>query len=185
MSSDEFSVSMVKANLVSLLLFFPLSALFLVPYGALWGIQKMGSDFTILYKDPLFFIFLMIIGIVGHELLHGLTWMKLGDKPWNSIKFGVNFSALAPYAHCKEPLEVNAYRWGAAMPGLVLGVIPFLIGLITGYGWFTLFGYLLSITASGDILILWVIRKLEPGTYVQDHPERAGCEVINIDSLHV
>ncbi|MFH5832305.1 DUF3267 domain-containing protein [Halalkalibaculum sp. DA3122] len=182
MSNDEYSVSMLKANFVSFLLFIPLSLLLLVPYGALWGLEKTGSDLIILYEDPLFFVFLMLMGIVAHELLHGLTWICVGNKSWSSIKFGVNFSALAPYAHCREPLEVNAYRWGAAMPGLLLGVVPFLAGLTTGHAWFTLFGYLLSITASGDILILWLIRNLERGTYVQDHPERAGCEVISAEN---
>ncbi|MDZ7691750.1 MAG: hypothetical protein U5K69_11605 [Balneolaceae bacterium] len=42
-----------------------------------------------------------------------------------------------------------------------------------------LFGYLLTITASGDLLILWTIRRLEAGAEVIDHPERAGCKVVH------
>lgn len=178
MDEHNYAISLVKANVVSLLLFIPLSALYLVPYATVWSWNKVVSDFTLIYHDFLFFLFLMVVGVLVHELLHGLTWRIMGNKSWSALKFGFNWTALAPYAHCREPLEVNAYRWGAAIPGVILGVFPFLIGIITGDGWFTLFGFIFTVTASGDILILWLIRKIEPGTMVQDHPELAGCEVI-------
>ncbi|MDR8393152.1 DUF3267 domain-containing protein [Aliifodinibius sp. S!AR15-10] len=181
MSSDDYSISMVKANLISVGLFIPLSLLFLIPYGMIWGARKTGSDLTLFYQEPLFFIFLMIVGVIAHELLHGFTWICLGDKSWSSIRFGVNWKALAPYAHCVEPVEISAYRWGAAMPGIVLGLLPFLAGMATGSGWFILFGYMLAITASGDLLILWITRGLKSGTLVQDHPERVGCQVVDMN----
>lgn len=182
MSTDDYSMSLSRANLISLVLFIPISALILAPYALRWGWGKTGGDLLILYQDPLLFVLLMVGGIVAHELLHGVTWMVLGNRSWQDIKFGVNWKAFAPYAHCREPLEVNAYRWGAAMPGLVLGVIPYLVSIVTGYAWLMLFGYLLTITASGDLLILWAIRKLEAGTLVIDHPERAGCQVVNAEA---
>ena len=67
------------------------------------------------------------------------------------------------------------------MPGLVLGILPYLVSVLTGYAWLMLFGYLLTITASGDLLILWATRKLQAGTEVIDHPERAGCKVISLN----
>ena len=177
MSENDYSIPLGRANFVGLLLFIPLSALILLPYVAVWGWAETGSTFTLFYEYPLSFPLLVLLGILLHELIHGLTWMIAGKIPRNAIKFGFNWKALAPYAHCKEPLEVNAYRWGAAMPGIVLGIIPFLIGLTTGNNWFSLFGYLFTVTASGDILILWLIRNIEPGVRVLDHPEKAGCKV--------
>lgn len=179
--ADDYSISLEKANVVSLLLFVPISAVFIIPYGLFWGWAKTGSDFTVLLTSPWLFLVLIIAGIAVHELLHGLTWMWFGNKPWSAIKFGVNWKVLTPYAHCREPLEITAYRWGAAMPGLVLGLFPYAIGIATGYAWFVLFGFLFSITASGDIIIMWAVRKLPPGTYVMDHPERAGCKVVSGD----
>lgn len=178
MSRGPYSISLPRANLLAVALFVPLSALFLVPYASIWGLQKTAADFTLLYEHYMVFGVLIVLGIVLHEFLHGVTWKLAGGKPWSSIKFGFNWRGLAPYAHCREPLNIRAYRWGAAMPGIVLGIIPFLIGLAVGSGWFALFGYLFAITASGDLLILWLIRKIESGTLVQDHPVEAGCEVV-------
>lgn len=178
MSADDYTISPVRANLVGLLLLIPLSACILLPYAAVWGWAKTGSDFIVFYDHLLLFLLLVAAGITAHELIHGLTWMMAGNLSHGAIKYGVNWKALAPYAHCREPVDIYAYRWGAAMPGIVLGIIPFLVGLLAGNGWFALFGYLFTITASGDILILWLIRDIEPGSLVLDHPHEAGCQVI-------
>jgi hypothetical protein len=86
--------------------------------------------------------------------------------------------SLTPYAHLKEPIEVNAYRWGAFMPGLVLGLLPALVGILTGNGFLIAFGLLFVSAAGGDLLILWLIRKVPAGRMVEDHPTNAGCYVL-------
>lgn len=178
LNEHNHAISLVRANLVSLVLLPLLTALCLVPYVALWGWDKLITDFALIFNKPILFLVLLVAGILAHEMLHGLTWKLAGGKSWSAIKFGVNWKALAPYAHCREPLEVNAYRWGAAMPGLLLGIIPFSVGLITGGGWYVVFGYIFTITAAGDMLILWLIRRVDAGTLVQDHPTLAGCEIV-------
>jgi len=40
------------------------------------------------------------------------------------------------------------------------------------------FGFLYTVAASGDFLILWLIRNIKPNTHVEDHPTNAGCYVI-------
>lgn len=149
----------------------------MLPYAVVWGWDKILLDFSLIAEHYLYFLGLVLVGILAHEFLHGLTWKLAGNTTWSAIKFGFNWRALAPYAHCRKPLEINAYRWGAAMPGILLGIFPFIIGLVTGKGWYTLFGFIFTVTAAGDILILWLIRKIETGTLVQDHPEMAGCEI--------
>ncbi|MDX1636623.1 MAG: DUF3267 domain-containing protein [Balneolaceae bacterium] len=181
MSDDRYAISLIRANVISLVLFVPLSVLLLLPHGLLWGWAKTWRDLTLFYERQVLFLSLMAAGIIAHEWLHGITWKWLGGNSWKSITFGVNWSALAPYAHCKEPLAISVYRWGAAAPGLILGVLPYLAGMVTGYGWFTLFGYLLTITASGDFIILWLIRKLPGDALVRDHPGKAGCSLV-VDS---
>ncbi|MDX1619252.1 MAG: DUF3267 domain-containing protein [Balneolaceae bacterium] len=178
MGENAHSISLYKANIISVGLFIPISGIFLISYAYAWGWNKLVHDFMLLIGDIWFLLFLLVAGILAHELLHGMTWKLAGNTTWSEIKFGFNWKALAPFAHCRVPLEINAYRWGAAVPGIVLGVIPFIIGMFTGSGWFALFGYIFTITAAGDILILWLIRNIEPGTLVQDHPELAGCEVV-------
>lgn len=121
---------------------------------------------------------MLIAGIVVHEMLHALTCVYLGNKPWRAIQFGIVWKALAPYAHLTEPVEVRAYRWGVAIPGIVLGLVPSLVGILTGIGAIMLFGLIFTLAAAGDALILWVTRSVEAGKLVEDHPSRAGCYVI-------
>lgn len=75
-------------------------------------------------------------------------------------------------------MEVNAYRIGAAMPGVVLGIAPCIGGIIFGNGWWFVFGLLFTYAACGDALIIWLLRKVKTGSLVEDHPSRAGCYVI-------
>ena len=105
------------------------------------------------------------------------SWAFFAKKPLGVIHLGFQWKTLTPYAHCKEPLEVNAYRLGAFMPGLVLGILPALAGILTGSGWLLMFGIFFTIAAGGDLLILWLIRSVPAGRLVEDHPPPAGCYV--------
>jgi hypothetical protein len=74
-------------------------------------------------------------------------------------------------------MAAGAYRFGAAVPGVVLGVLPALAGLATGGGALFLFGLLFTLAAGGDALILWLLRDVPAARLVSDHPTRAGCLV--------
>lgn len=119
-----------------------------------------------------------LLGIVVHELIHGLSWMLTAHKPLSAVKFGFQLQTLTPYAHLKEPVEVNAYRIATFMPGFLLGIVPFILSLLLADGnlfWFSLFH---TSAAGGDWLILWLIRDVKAGSLVEDHPTNAGCYVI-------
>ena len=173
----DLSVSMAKANLYGLMVL-PLVVLQSILYLGVWGSERFLEGIVIVSGKLMYFILILIIGIIIHELMHGVSWSYFGKKPLNAIKFGFQLKALTPYAHCKEPLEVRAYRRGALMPGFVLGILPSVIGIITGNGWIMTFGLLFTLASGGDLLILWLIRKVKAGEFVQDHPTRAGCYVI-------
>ncbi|PKO19245.1 MAG: hypothetical protein CVU39_01455 [Chloroflexi bacterium HGW-Chloroflexi-10] len=181
----DYSVSMVKANVYVLLLTAPLTLIIAAAFGLLWGIEKMLDDFSAVYESPAgvfssyaIFLLVMIVGIALHEFIHGVTWSLAGCKPWRSIKFGFQWKTFTPYTHCLEPLPVNAYRIGTLMPGLLTGVFPVLVGLAIGDLWVTFFGGLFLLSAGGDALILWLLRKVAPSALVEDHPTQAGCYVL-------
>ena len=75
-------------------------------------------------------------------------------------------------------MRARVYRWAVAMPGLVLGLFPSLVGIATGNGWVLLFGLFFFFAAAGDALILWLLRGVGGNELVEDHPERAVCYVI-------
>jgi hypothetical protein len=80
-------------------------------------------------------------------------------------------------------MKVQAYRLGGVMPLLVLGILPSLIGIGIGNGWFMFFGFLFTIGAGGDMLVLWLIRGVRSGQLVEDHPTQAGCYLIETQPI--
>jgi hypothetical protein len=81
---------------------------------------------------------------------------------------------LTPYCHCKEPLKVKHYKIGGAMPLIILGIIPSLIGISIGHGGILSFGLFFSWAAGGDIIALYMLRNLDNSIYVSDHPDKMG-----------
>lgn len=171
----DLSFPVAKAYLYAFLFFIPL-LLMLEIYWIIWGEPYAVLDATL---SNIFILgFILISGIVLHEVIHGLAWITFSNKSFNTIKFGFQWKTFTPYAHSRAPLEVRAYRLGIMMPGLVLGVLPYLVGVITGNAWILFFGLFFTWSASGDALVLWSIRKVKPGQLVEDHPTRCGFYVI-------
>lgn len=170
---QDFTVSMTRANVVVLFLTLPLVALQLLVFLLLYEPRRLALTMN-------FFAFaaLVVLGVLVHELVHGLGWMLIGRKPPGAIRLGFQWKTLTPYAHVKEPVEVNAYRIGAFLPGLLLGILPYLLSLVTGDGSLLWFGILHTSAAGGDWLILWLLRGVKSGRLVEDHPSLAGCSVI-------
>jgi hypothetical protein len=170
----DISISMEKANLYGIFFALPAVIIELAGFILIYSIRAFKPVMGVL---PL--AAFVIAGIILHEVIHGIFWAILGKKPLSAIKFGFLWKTFSPYAHCKEPLEVQAYRLGTFMPRLILGFIPFVIAMWTGNGdwmWFSLFH---TTAACGDWLVLWVIRAIKPGSMVEDHPTNAGCYVLD------
>ena len=119
----------------------------------------------------------LILGIIIHELIHGVTWARYTDNGFKSIKFGVLWKMLTPYCHCKEPLRVNHYVMGAIAPAIILGFIPSVISIIIGNFGLLIFGLLFTVVAAGDFLIINLLRKENKDDFVEDHPSEAGCYI--------
>jgi hypothetical protein len=173
MNKRDLSVSMQRANVVVLFIAVPIVIL----QFWLFGMAHPGADQSITW-NYLVFLLIVMAGIVVHEAIHGITWALAGRKPWSSIKFGFQVKTLTPYCHINEPIEINAYRVGAFMPGLLVGVLPFVYSLINGdTNWFW-FSLVHISAAGGDLLVLWLIRGVKAESLVEDHPTQAGCYVL-------
>ncbi|WP_445664159.1 DUF3267 domain-containing protein [Fodinibius sp. AD559] len=174
----KYTLSFLEANMYSLLVYIPIIVGYYVPYGLLYGWSSFGLDIIQGLGNPLFFLIIIFIGITVHEFIHAVSWWWLDDIPWKKIHFGFKWKVLTPYVHCPEPVEVSNYRWGVAMPGIVLGIVPYLLALIFRNGWLLGFGFFFTLAASGDILILWLLRNVKSGKKVQDHSDLVGCKVL-------
>lgn len=178
-SRRDLSVDMGRATIYGPGLMLPISLACYLAFHYFWGWKAVSQGWKE-FLHPLSFLLALVIGTVVHELIHAIGWVSFGKKPWRVIKFGFMAAALAPYAHCKEPLEVGAYRWGAALPGLLVGIAPMLVAVVVGSGWLLFFGVFFTIAAGGDALVLWLIRGVRRGALVEDHATRAGCIVLDV-----
>lgn len=169
----ELTISTARANLIVLFLWIPVILIQVMLFNLLHGTLRF--ELTLNF---LIFIGVVILSVVIHELLHGIGWMIFGHKPFSAIKFGIQWKTFTPYAHLKEPVEVNAYRIGGALPGLILGILPYLLSLLLGEVNLLLFGLLNTAGAGGDWLMLWLLRGVPKGALVEDHPTKVGCYVL-------
>lgn len=190
----EFTVSIRKIYILSLIILLFIVVIFLLPYMLIWGesfftsfryyvsdrkYQWDSAFFYLLVLRDLFRISLfIIIGAALHEMLHAVLWIFFTKKGFKSIKFGITKSDFSPYIHCTEPLPVWVYRIGTVLPGLVLGIMPAVWAIFTGRFWLLMFGFFFSWAATGDFIILYMIRNLKKNILVYDHPQKVGCYIV-------
>jgi hypothetical protein len=173
----DLSVSLARANVLTVAIAVPLVGLMLVVYRLLapgGGGLAVGGTLA----SALAFLTLLVVGILAHEGIHGLAWAWFGRFPLKRIRFGFQASTLTPYAHALDPMPARVYRLGAALPALVLGVLPFAVGTAVGSAGLALYGMIFTFAAGGDLLVLWLIRSVDARARVLDHPSRAGCIVL-------
>ncbi len=177
-STDDCSVTMARVNVLMLAFAVPLVAIFAFVFASCWGWVSLreGIDrFLTLW----IFLPIAVVGVVVHELIHAASWAAFSRRPLSSMRVGFNRRSFTPFAHAKEPMPANAYRYGTLMPCLVLGVLPSAVAIAWGHGPLMAFGLFFTFVAGGDLVVLWLIRKVPAGKLVQDHPERAGCLVMD------
>lgn len=174
------SVSIGRAYLLMLWFLVPL---LLGLVGIAWGLRGAGFllDTMIVLQRPGGLLVLLVLGVILHEGIHGLAWARLGGKPLSAVRLGFQWKTLTPFAHMREPIPVRAYRWGAVMPALLLGFVPYSLGLLLGSPFLFLYGWFFILAAGGDFVILWLLRNDRGDLLVQDHPERVGCVVVDLD----
>jgi len=158
----------------------PVALLCTAPYQIVWGNGALSGALDGIHAVVLIGVF--IGGIVVHELLHGIGWALAGGQQWQAVSFGFKLKTLTPYAHVDEAIEAWGYRVGTALPGVALGLVPLGISLLVGHAPLHMFGVVFSVAATGDAMVLWLLRGVPGDAPVQDHPDRVGCLVANKDT---
>lgn len=175
-TKTELTISVVKANIGALY-----GLIMTVPFIVIYVLRYEGADFgrsRISASSGLTVLALLLLLTVVHELIHGVTWSRF-TKSFKDIEFGVIWKYLTPYCTCSEPLGKWQYITGALMPGLLLGIVPCIIGCIATDILFLAAGVLMTIAAGGDILIAKMIlgNKASKTALYLDHPTEVGLVV--------
>lgn len=175
----EISLNANKINTKVLLFVIPFLIVFAGPFLLIWPVNLINELTEIAIVNIFSTLGILFSGIILHELIHGLFWSFFNNRGFSSIKFGIMWSSFAPYCHCNKPMKLKYYRIGAMMPGLLLGFIPSIIAIFTGSFALLAFGIIFSIGAGGDFLMIWMLRNEKNNIWVQDHPNKIGCFILN------
>jgi hypothetical protein len=181
MIKKEVTFNSVLINILGIVITIPLLVILGITFKS---IHSIDSDLFIdqfisnfLQSSPMFIIFYiasLAAGIICHELLHGLAFSKFSIQGFKHVKFGFNAKALAPYAHCKVPLERNYYMLALLLPGVILGLIPATIALIIGDVLFYAWSLFFILAAIGDFILLFRIMFISKEHIISDHPSKVG-----------
>ena len=171
----EVSISFWRANFFAVISVLPILIILYFLYSFIWEEPAISFNF------PYWLFYL--IGVVIHELIHGLYAMKFSKQGMKSIKFGFAWKTLTPYCHCKEPLTARDYRIVLLSPLIILGIIPAIIGLIIGHNGIYGFGLLFILAAGGDLIIFWKLRNENKNTLVLDSPDKCGCIIYESEKV--
>lgn len=175
----KVSIDIVKANIFACVILVVSTIILLVPFVFIWKDKKPISELIGGMGEWIIAFLLMFVGIVVHELIHGLTWACFAKSGWKSISFGVIWKLLTPYCHCDEPMRIRGYITGAMMPFFILGIIPAVVALFIGSLPMLAWGIFFIAAAAGDIWMTWLLTKEDPNNMVLDHPSEAGFYIID------
>ncbi len=164
---EILTISTLKANVMALIICLPL---LVVGCFLFFRFNRIAPITDI----PIWTFVAALIGIVIHELIHGLVWAYFSKDKFKSIGFGVEWKYLTPYCTCNECLPYKAYALGVIMPTIILGFIPYIISVVIGSYHLLFFSLLLITGGGGDMYVLFLIKKYKNAILV-DHPYLIGC----------
>lgn len=166
----DLTISAKQLNLIALLVIVPMIGIPCVLFMLRWNLLA-GSGVSI--RVSLWTLVAFLIGIVIHELIHGLVWSFFCKDGLHSIHFGFQLKTLTPYCHCAQPLNKGGYIAGTLAPAMVLGLMPVLLSLVFSSVNLMLFGAMNLAAAVGDFAIVLLLAP-QREVLVVDHPTDPG-----------
>lgn len=173
-SVEEIIIKPERLNRIGLI-FAPLILLLsLSLYYILKGWSNLIEEWNFFSR---WFLPIIIFGTLIHELLHGVICGICAPGKFKSVKFGFSKTMLSPYTHCTDTLKGWQYALSLIAPGLILGIIPLIIAIISSKNSYLFIGIIFTWGALGDFTVLWSIRNKIKNTHIKDHPTMAGCYI--------
>lgn len=174
-SPTRCTVGHLQAHLIALGLLAVALTLVVGGHSAIWD-RPVEAVPDVIFESGAFFLAIGL-AVVAHEVLHAIGFRFFGGAPWKSIRMGIQWRTVTPFARALVPVTARAYRWTAALPGLALGALPMVAGVLIDAPFASGFGVLMLAGAGGDAAIIWAMRRTPDDALVLDCPNALGCLV--------
>lgn len=180
----DLIISVLKANVVGLLLTLPFIAVVVLGFILKNGVPDFDTvlrENTVLYFVSMGIIVAASIALaVVHEKIHGWFWSIGAEHGSKDIEFGFQKETLTPYCTCKSPLSKSIYILGSMMPMTILGIVLGIVSIFIGNVVVLIIAALQIMGGSGDILIscmLLFYKTSGKDIILLDHPTKIGLVV--------
>ncbi|MBO4460334.1 MAG: DUF3267 domain-containing protein [Clostridiales bacterium] len=180
----DLTISLLKANVVGILLTLPFVAAFTVAYyfhNGGFGIRKLLDGNPVLYFIYLGILIVSFIPLAAiHELIHGLSWSVGSANGMKDMEYGFQKETITPYCYCRSPLSKPVYIFGSLMPMTILGIITGIVSVFLGNIVLLAIAALQTIGGAGDILVsvmLILYKTKGKDVILMDHPNECGLVV--------
>lgn len=164
------------ANTMAIVVALPI----IIPLIIVYVLRNEGLDYVASGEGSLLWAMCLLVLIVAHEGIHGITWGIFAENHFKSISFGFILKYLTPYCTCKDVLKKYQIIVGAVMPTIILGILPSIVGIFLGSGFWFWIGIIMIIGGGGDFLCVWNVlsyRSDAKEKLYMDHPYEIGTVV--------
>jgi len=175
-SPTHCTVSQMQAHLAALGLLAAALAVVIGSHAAIW--DRPAEAILDMMSESGAFVVAVGLAVIAHEALHAIGFRYFGGAPWRSIRMGIQWRTVTPFAQALVPVSARAYRWTAALPGLALGALPIVAGVLLDVPFASGLGVLMLAGAGGDAAIIWAMRRTPADALVLDCPHALGCLVV-------
>ena len=169
----DLIVDVVTINIAAIFVMLPWIVLFCWIYFSIHSEQV----FTLPLTSAAVFFLIVLLLMVVHELIHGITWGIMAPNGFHAISFGIIWSMLTPYCTCADPLKKWQYFIGTAMPTLILGFGLGVAAILQGSILLFYLALVMILAGGGDFFILWKLLRYHTNKkeiLCIDHPYECG-----------
>jgi hypothetical protein len=179
-TKGEIFFNILWMNIFAIIVFIIFSILFGCAFYIIWHekfnlgninvVEELtSSERMVLTLNNIVVLFIpTFIGMVLHELIHGLFYALFAKNRFKSIKFGIKLKYGIAYCICTELIKIKHSIIVALMPVIILGFIPAVFSLFVGSLFWLLIGIIFIMAGAGDFLLILQLLKENKEDYVLD-----------------
>lgn len=174
---NEFLLTEFKLSIIGLPYIILITIIAVVVYLAVWDYDSL--HWGVRHFFSLVCIPVVITGLFLNEFFHRLTLAVFCKFPMSRFWYGFNIYQLMKCGGREIPSGIKYYRLAIIIPHLLTGLIPLIVGITIKYPTIYIFGYLFTLAAVGDLVLLWESRHVDSKKTVSEHPTEDGIMVVS------